>query len=45
MGEGIEVEEQEREGINETPAAAAAESIINSRRESLNLFLPVAIIK
>jgi len=43
MGEGITVEVQERAGINVTPAAAAAESLINSRRESLDLVLPEAI--
>jgi hypothetical protein len=37
------VEVQERAGINETPAAAAAESLINSRRESLDLVLIEAI--
>jgi hypothetical protein len=42
-GEGMVVEVQERAGINETPAAAAAESLINSRRESLDLVLIEAI--
>jgi len=39
IGDGITVEVQERAGINETPAAAAAESLINSRRESFDLIL------
>jgi hypothetical protein len=43
IGEGMVVEVQERAGINETPAAAAAESLINSRRESLDLVLIEAI--
>jgi hypothetical protein len=43
MGAGMVVEVQERAGINETPAAAAAESLINSRRESLDLDLIEAI--
>jgi hypothetical protein len=43
MGEGIVVEAQERAGINETPAAAAAESLINSRRERVDLVLIEAI--
>jgi hypothetical protein len=42
-GEGMAVEVQERAGINETPAAAAAESLINSRRVSLDLVLIKAI--
>jgi hypothetical protein len=37
------VEVQERAGINETPAATAAESLINSRRVSLDLVLIEAI--
>jgi hypothetical protein len=37
------VEVQERPGINETPAAAAAESLMNSRRVSLDLVLIEAI--
>jgi hypothetical protein len=44
IGEGITVEVHDSAGINETPAAAAAESLMNSRRESLDLVLPVAII-
>jgi hypothetical protein len=44
IGEGMVVEVQERAGINETPAATAAESLINSRRESLDLVLIEAII-
>lgn len=43
IGEGMTVEEQERAGINETPAATAAESLINSRRVSLDLVLIEAI--
>jgi len=43
MGEGITVELQERTGISETPAAAAAESLINSRRDSLDFVLIEAI--
>jgi hypothetical protein len=42
-GEGMAVEVQERAGINETPAATAAESLINSRRVSLDLVLIEAI--
>jgi hypothetical protein len=42
-GEGMAVEVQERTGINETPAATAAESLINSRRVSLDLVLIEAI--
>jgi len=43
IGEGMAVEVQERTGNNETPAAAAAESLIKSRRESLDLNLVEAI--
>jgi hypothetical protein len=43
IGAGMTVEVQERAGINETPAAAAAESLINSRRVSLDLVLFEAI--
>jgi mannose-1-phosphate guanylyltransferase len=39
MGAGITVDLQESEGRNTTPAAAAAESLINSRLESLVLLL------
>jgi hypothetical protein len=42
-GEGMAVEVQERAGITETPAATAAESLINSRRVSLDLVLIEAI--
>jgi hypothetical protein len=42
-GEGMVVVEQESAGTNETPAATAAESLINSRRESLDLVLIEAI--
>jgi len=44
MGEGMTVEVHDSAGINETPAAAAADSLMNSRRESLDFVLPVAII-
>jgi len=43
MGEGMTVDVQERAGNIETPAAAAAESLMNSRRESLDLVLVEAI--
>jgi hypothetical protein len=42
-GEGMTVEVHERAGINETPAVTAAESLINSRRVSLDLVLFEAI--
>jgi hypothetical protein len=42
-GEGMTVEVHERAGNIETPAATAAESLINSRRESLDLVLVEAI--
>jgi len=44
MGEGMTVEVHDSAGINETPAAAAADSLMNSRRESLDFVLPVVII-
>jgi hypothetical protein len=43
IGDGMTVEVHERAGNIETPAAAAAESFINSRRESLDLVLVEAI--
>jgi hypothetical protein len=45
MGAGITTDLQERAGRNTTPAAAAAESFINSRRESLVFLLVDAMVK
>jgi hypothetical protein len=39
MGEGITAEEQENCGSSVTPAAAAADKRINSRRESMVFLL------
>jgi hypothetical protein len=43
IGDGMAVEDHEEAGINETPAAAATDSLINSRREILDLVLIWAI--
>jgi hypothetical protein len=43
IGEGMEVEVQESAGRIDIPAAAAVESFINSRLESLSFFLSIAM--
>jgi len=45
IGDGMAAEEHERVGNNVTPAAAATESRINSRRDSLDLFLVEAMTR